>query len=136
MSYPEPHLGFTQWQLAEKIARAKRGKSKETEPKNAAALQPSWCWSWPEHISLFESGEGPGSEVLLNRTFAASIRPKKPVGRRERSSARPSSLSSAPSTLVLRPRAHHVGRLGVLQREEHPGSDGSGEHDAHEAARC
>jgi hypothetical protein len=47
VSYPEPHLGFTQWQLAEKIARAKREKSKhqETEPKNAAALQPSWCWS-------------------------------------------------------------------------------------------
>ena len=99
MSYPEPHLGFTQWQLAEKIARAKREKSKETEPKNAAALLPSWCWSWPEHISLCESGEGPGSEALLNRTSAASIRPKKPVGRRERSSARPSSLSSAPHPL-------------------------------------
>ena len=96
MSYPEPHLGFTQLAVGRENRSGKKGKIKGNGTQKRRRLAAFLVLVRPEHISLCESGEGPGSEVLLNRTSAASIRPKKPVGRRERSSARPSSLSSAP----------------------------------------
>ena len=101
MSYPEPHLGFTQLAVGRENRSGKKGKIKArgNGAQKRRRLAAFLVLVRPEHISLCESGEGPGSEVLLNRTSAASIRPKKPVGRRERSSARPSSLSSAPHPL-------------------------------------